>query len=154
MRQPLIPILVVLFMTTLTAVGQTTVPDPKRDTLSPVYDWPALPFRWDEIRAGKFPLTPAHWVRHADSPVVRTGMNPRAYRWDDTTIRIYFGSRGSRPGIYFFDVDPKAPEKLKAQNGPARQLGPHSVRELRDAVPDVGAMIAMMAEMRRGVEGG
>lgn len=100
-------------------------PDPKRDTLSPVYDWPTLPYRWEQIRAGELPVSPTHWTRHAGNPIVPSGMNLRPYRWDENTIRVFFGSRNKPSGIFYFDVDPSEPEKLKAPVvGPIITTGP------------------------------
>lgn len=101
------------------------VPAPSKDTLTPAYDWASLPYRWDEIRGGAMPVTPVHWVRHPGNPVVRPGMNSRPVWWDDATIRVFFGRRGRGQGIFYFDVDPAAPQALRdGVHGPVVTTGP------------------------------
>ena len=118
-QEPLAALLGVLAVSVAVAA-----PEPARDTISPAYDWAATPYRWEEIRAGNFPLTPVHWMRYEGNPVVPVGMNLRPVRWDEHTIRVYFGNR-QRPGLYFFDVDDREPEKLKAPPvGPFLKPGP------------------------------
>ena len=99
--------------------------DPQRDTLNPVYDWKVMPYSWEEIRAGRLPVSPAHWRRDPDNPVVARGMNPRPVSWDGSTVRVFYGRRGRVGGICYFDVDPQRPEQLKAGPvGPIITTGP------------------------------
>ncbi|MCG3147802.1 MAG: hypothetical protein PCFJNLEI_01243 [Verrucomicrobiae bacterium] len=108
----------------LAAAVAVAAPDAARDTLSPVYDWATLPYRWEEISAGQLPVTPVHWNRSAKNPVVGDGMNSRPVRVDEHTLRIYFGSR-TRPGLYSFEVDDRQPEKLQTPPvGPFLKPGP------------------------------
>jgi predicted GH43/DUF377 family glycosyl hydrolase len=106
-------------LTRLTLQATVATPDSKRDTVSPSYNWKTFPYRWPEIVAEKFTLTPVHWQRHPDNPVLNLGMNNRPIRLDDNTIRMFFGRPGKTGGIFYFDVDPANPAVLK--NGP---IGP------------------------------
>jgi predicted GH43/DUF377 family glycosyl hydrolase len=106
------------------AAVAVVTPQPARDTLSPVYDWPALPYRWEQLRAGEWPVAPVHWRRYPRNPILPDGMNSRPVRVDDHTIRVYYGSR-TRPGLYYFDVDDRQPEQLKTPPvGPFLRPGP------------------------------
>jgi hypothetical protein len=100
-------------------------PNPQRDTLGPAYDWKSLPFTWDELRQGKLALTPVHWQRSSQNPVLPQGMNPRPFAWDEKTIRVFYGIRGPGKGIFYFDVDPAHPEKILAHpKQPLLSTGP------------------------------
>jgi predicted GH43/DUF377 family glycosyl hydrolase len=108
----------------LAASVAVAAPDPARDTISAAYDWSALPYQWPEIREGQLPVTPVHWTRYAGNPVVANGMNSRPVRVDEHTLRVYYGSR-EKPGLYYFDVDDRQPERLKAPPvGPFLTPGP------------------------------
>jgi hypothetical protein len=98
------------------ARGDELRPDVQRDTLSPVYDWKTLPLAWDDIVAGKLPVSPTHWQRHPGNPIVPRGMNCRPVLWDNNTIRVFYGRRGRGGGICFFDVAPDQPAEVV--NGP------------------------------------
>jgi hypothetical protein len=107
-------LLAVLTVISTSVRAEAPEPDAARDTLSPVYDWKAFPYQWPEIRAGKFNLMPVHWRRFDGNPVISRGMNCRPVMWDESTVRVFYGVRGKGQGIYYFDVDPQKPEKLKA----------------------------------------
>jgi len=84
---------------------------------------------------------------------IQTNSTRSTRRWP-VSMRLRETARRNQP--WRFSTGPRTAEgkARAAHNGRARQMGPHSVRQQRDMVFDVGAMIAMMAEMRRGVEGG
>lgn len=104
-----------LFIPSLALAAEPVV-DPARDTLSPVYPWSGFPYSWQQIRDGKFAMMPVHWKRFEGNPILNSrGMNCRPVILDADTIRVYFGRPGPGGGICYFDVDPAAPEKLKAE---------------------------------------
>jgi predicted GH43/DUF377 family glycosyl hydrolase len=52
-------------------------------------------------------------------------MNSRPVVLNEDTVRVYYGRPGKGGGICYFDVDPRAPEKLKAKPvGPIITTGP------------------------------
>lgn len=107
------------------ALGVQLVPDATRDTITPVYDSTTLPYTWDEIRAGRMPISPVHWERYTANPVIAEGMNPRAVWWDASTIRVFYGRRGPGQGIYYVDVRSEAPQTIiNGPVGPIIRTGP------------------------------
>lgn len=82
-------------------------------TLSPAYEWKSVPHSWADIRDGKMTLTPVHWQRTA-KPMIAQGMNLRPVLWDEQTIRVFYGVRGPGKGIFYIDVDPAQPDRIKA----------------------------------------
>ncbi len=108
------PLVLSLVATLLPVVGDAAEINPAVDTLSPSYAWSTFPYSWAEIRDGEFDLTPMHWRRSPGSPLIPDGMNSRPILIDESTVRVYFGKRGPGGGICYFDVDPAAPEKIKA----------------------------------------
>jgi len=109
----------------LVGVGHAVEIDPAVDTLSPSHAWSTFPYSWSEIRGGEFDLTPMHWQRSPANPLLPRGMNSRPVVIDAETVRVYYGNRGTGGGICYFDVDPAAPEKIKAGPvGPIITTGP------------------------------
>lgn len=101
------------------------LPDPTRDTITPVYYLKRLPYDWAAIRAGRFPVAPVHWTRSSVNPMVECGMNPRAVSLPDAQIRVFYGQRGEGRGIFYFDVTAADPETIvKGPVGPIISTGP------------------------------
>lgn len=112
-------------LTRLTMQPVARTPDMKRDTVSPVYEWQTFPYSWKEIVNGEFTLTPVHWLRNPENPVISNGMNSRPIRLNENTIRMYFGRNSKNGGLFYFDVDPANPAVLKSEPvGPLVAPGP------------------------------
>lgn len=100
--------------------------DLARDTLSPAFEWKPFPYSWKEIIAGDYHITPVHWQRPvASNQLLQTGMNSRPVWLDANTIRVFYGVRGPGNGIFYFDVDPQNPGKVRSgPHGPIIATGP------------------------------
>jgi lysophospholipase L1-like esterase len=99
--------------------------DLDRDTVSPAYEWGPFPYAWNEILSGGYQPTPVHWRRAPGNRLVEQGMNARPVRWDDSTIRVFYGVRGPGKGIFYFDVDPEQPDRIRSgPHGPIVATGP------------------------------
>lgn len=99
--------------------------DLSHDTLSPAYEWRSFPYSWKEILAGDYAVTPVHWQRPAGNRLLEHGMNARPVRWDNSTIRVFYGVRGPGKGIFYFDVDPANPSRIRSgPHGPIIATGP------------------------------
>lgn len=99
--------------------------DLARDTVSPAFEWQKFPYSWKEILAGEYRVTPVHWKRAIGNRVADHGMNARPVRWDASTIRVFYGVRGPGNGIFYFDVDPEDPARIRSgPHGPIIATGP------------------------------
>ncbi|MBV6433608.1 MAG: hypothetical protein IANPNBLG_03792 [Bryobacteraceae bacterium] len=113
---------VLLFLSALLPAGADNL---ARDTLSPTYEWRTFPYSWQEVLSGEYAITPVHWRRSANNRLLEEGMNSRPVRWDDSTIRVFYGVRGPGNGIFYFDVDPRNPSRIRSgPHGPILSTGP------------------------------
>ncbi|HUQ94987.1 MAG TPA: GDSL-type esterase/lipase family protein [Bryobacteraceae bacterium] len=99
--------------------------DLERDTVSPAFEWQKFPYTWKEILAGDYKVTAVHWRKPGGNRLLENGMNSRPVRWDASTIRVFYGVRGPGKGIFYFDVDPENPGRIRSgPYGPIIATGP------------------------------